>query len=80
MRPKAGFAATKPAPGNRLDSTSGAVQSYVAYLEDSHDRLLASVGAPNSKVYSFRYALKGRLQVFRQRLPCVAHSRQPARQ
>ncbi|HEY5623216.1 MAG TPA: S8 family serine peptidase [Gammaproteobacteria bacterium] len=56
---KAGFAATKPSPGNRLDSTSGAVQSYVSYLEGSHDRLLASIGAPNSKIYSFRYALNG---------------------
>ncbi len=56
---KAGFAATKPAYGRKLDRTSGAVESYVRYLEDSHDRLLAAVGAPNSKVYSFRYALNG---------------------
>lgn len=56
---KAGFAATKPSAGRKLDRTSGAVQSYVSYLEDSHDRLLASVGAPNSKIYSFRYALNG---------------------
>ncbi len=56
---KAGFAATKPSSGSKLDRTSGAVQSYVSYLEDSHDRLLASVGAQDSKIYSFRYALNG---------------------
>jgi len=55
----AGFAATKPAPGRKLDSSSSAVQSYVAYLESSHDRMLASVGAAGGKLYSFRYALNG---------------------
>ena len=56
---KAGYAATKPAPGRKLDRTDGAVESYTQYLEDSHDRLLVDIGAPNSKVYSFRYALNG---------------------
>src|SRR5690606_12552666 len=55
----AGFAATKPAPGRKLDSSSSAVQSYVSYLESSHDRMLASVGAAGGKLYSFRYALNG---------------------
>ncbi len=56
---KAGYAATRPAPGRRLNRRSGAVESYVSYLEDSHDRLLVSVGAPDSKLYSLRYALNG---------------------
>ncbi|MCZ6475418.1 MAG: S8 family serine peptidase [Gammaproteobacteria bacterium] len=56
---KSGYAATKPAPGRKLNRASGAVESYVSYLDESHDRLLRDVGAPNSKVYSFRYALNG---------------------
>ncbi len=56
---KAGYAATRPVPGRRLNRRSGAVESYVTYLEDSHDRLLVDVGAPSSKLYSFRYALNG---------------------
>jgi len=54
-----GFAATKPAPGEKLDRTAGSVESYAKYLEQSHDRLLAAIGAPGSKVYSFRYVLNG---------------------
>ena len=56
---KPGYAATRPARGRRLNRRSGAVESYVTYLEDSHDRLLVDVGAPSSKLYSFRYALNG---------------------
>ena len=46
---KAGFAATKPGTGRKLDRTSGAVESYVKYLEESHDQLLINAGAPDSK-------------------------------
>src|SRR5690606_15722783 len=35
----AGFAATKPAPGRKLDSSTSAVKSYVAHLQSSHDRV-----------------------------------------
>lgn len=55
----AGFGATKPASGERLDRNSGAVEAYAKQLELTHDRILAEVGAQNSKVYSFRYALNG---------------------
>jgi subtilisin family serine protease len=55
----AGFAATKPERGERLSRQAAAVQSYAEHLEQSHDRLLAQVGATGSKVYSFRYALNG---------------------
>src|SRR5690606_13019562 len=34
-----GFAATKPSPGRKLDSSSSEVESYVAHLESSHDRM-----------------------------------------
>jgi subtilisin family serine protease len=56
---QAGFAATKPENGGRLQAHSARVTSYVTHLEQTHDRLLASVGAAGSKVYSFRYALNG---------------------
>ncbi|HET8697950.1 MAG TPA: protease inhibitor I9 family protein, partial [Gammaproteobacteria bacterium] len=54
-----GYAATKPQAGERLRSHSANVESYVQHLEQTHDRLLAAVGAPGAKVYSFRYALNG---------------------
>jgi subtilisin family serine protease len=53
-----GFAATKPQPGHKLDRTSGQVESYVKHLEQTHDRLLAELGA-EAKIYSFRYAFNG---------------------
>lgn len=56
---RAGFAATRPEPGRKLDSTDSAVESYVAELERSHADLLAEIGAPGAKIYSFRYALNG---------------------
>lgn len=56
---RAGYSATKPAAGSRLHATSPRVSSYVSHLEQTHDRMLAAVGAPGSKVYSFRYALNG---------------------
>jgi subtilisin family serine protease len=34
-------------------------QAYAEHLEQTHDRLLADVGAPGSKLYSFRYASNG---------------------
>ena len=54
-----GYAATKPAPGGKLNRKGGAVESYVQHIEESQDRLLAAVGAPSSKIYSYRYALNG---------------------
>ena len=54
-----GFAATKPAVGARLDRSAAAVETYVKHLEQTHDRLLAEVGAGGEKIYSFRYALNG---------------------
>jgi subtilisin family serine protease len=56
---RSGLAATRPAPGTRLDRRDSNVASYVAYLEQTHDALLANIGAPDSKVYSFGYAING---------------------
>ena len=54
----AGFAATKPAAGERFDATSPSVESYAGYLESTHDAVLAEVGG-GDKLYSFRYAMNG---------------------
>ena len=54
----AGFAATKPAAGQRFDSSAAAVENYVGYLERSHNAVLAAIGG-GRKLYSFRYALNG---------------------
>jgi subtilisin family serine protease len=50
--------ALKPGSGERLAASSEA-ETYAKQLEQTHDRLLASVGAGGAKVYSFRYALNG---------------------
>jgi hypothetical protein len=55
-----GYAATKPAPGGKLDRSGGAVKSYVAHIEQAQNRLLSDVGAPVAgKIYSYRYAMNG---------------------
>ncbi len=54
-----GFAPTVADFGERFDSREAAVEAYVSYLEGAHDELLEEIGAPGSKIYSFRYALNG---------------------
>ena len=54
-----GLAATKPESGERFDATAGQVEAYVKQLEQTHDRMLASLGAVDAKIYSFRYAFNG---------------------
>jgi len=54
----AGFSATKPGAGQAFDPASAAAERYVGYLEQSHDKLLASIGG-GSKIYSYRYAMNG---------------------
>jgi subtilisin family serine protease len=56
---QSGLAAAKPGAGQRRDASSVQVEAYAKQLEQTHDRLLASVGAAGAKVYSFRYALNG---------------------
>lgn len=56
---KAGLAATRPSTSAKIQPTSSAVQSYAKYLEDSHDRLLASAGVSAAKLHSYRFAFNG---------------------
>ena len=54
-------------PANGLRGT--AAEAYAERLEQSHDRLLADVGAAGSKLYGLRYASNG----FAARLTAVEH-------
>ncbi|HEY8521490.1 MAG TPA: S8 family serine peptidase [Gammaproteobacteria bacterium] len=53
------LAAAKPAAATSLSRTAAVRRAQAQRLEQTHDRLLAEVGAAGSKVYSFRYALNG---------------------
>jgi subtilisin family serine protease len=55
----AGYAATKPAKGSKLDSSVPAVQSYFSYLTARHDAVLAGAGAAGKKSYSYGFAFNG---------------------
>ena len=48
----AGFAATKPNKGQKIDPDSSPVAGYKGYLASRHDAVLASVGGGN-KLYSY---------------------------
>ncbi|HSC13941.1 MAG TPA: S8 family serine peptidase, partial [Gammaproteobacteria bacterium] len=50
--------AEKPSEQAR-SARADAAESYAKQLEQSHDRLLAGVGAANSKLYSYRYSVNG---------------------
>ena len=54
----AGYPATKPGKGNKIDPDSPAVANYKGYLASRHDALLASVGGGN-KLYSYGYVFNG---------------------
>lgn len=54
-----GYAATKPAAGQKLDPDDGAVARYKGLLESKHDAALAAVGAAGRKTYSYGYAFNG---------------------
>ncbi len=55
----AGFAATKPAKGQRYNAKASHVQQYATYLEQMHDQKLASIGAAGQKTYSYCHAVNG---------------------
>src|SRR5438094_1478486 len=55
----AGYAATKPSKGSKIDPNSPQVTNYFGYLSGRHDALLASVGAAGKKAYSYGYAFNG---------------------
>jgi hypothetical protein len=54
----AGFAATRPASGTRIDVTAPHVRAYRDHLRGTHDAALASVGGAN-KVYDYGVAFNG---------------------
>jgi subtilisin family serine protease len=54
----AGYKATKPAAGKKLDSTNPDVVAYTGYLQSRHDAMLAAVGSAR-KAYSYSYAFNG---------------------
>jgi subtilisin family serine protease len=53
-----GLAATKPAPGRKVDPASAAYKSYAAHLEKLHDQALAAVGG-GAKVYDYNVVFNG---------------------
>jgi hypothetical protein len=54
----AGLPATKPAKGQKIDPLSDKVVKYVAYLDDTHAKAMATVGA-TKQLYSYRYSFNG---------------------
>jgi subtilisin family serine protease len=54
----AGFAATKPANGSKIDPLDPKVVRYGAYLESRHAAVLNSVGG-GRKLYSYKYSFNG---------------------
>ena len=54
----AGFAATRPEPGTRIDVNAPHVSAYRDHLRGRHDAALASVGG-GSKIYDYGVAFNG---------------------
>ena len=53
-----GYAATKPAKGQKINPDSPLVSSYAGYLTSRHDSVLASAGSAK-KAYSYNYVFNG---------------------
>ena len=53
----AGYKATKPAKGGKIDPNSPDVVKYAGYLDARHDAVLGKVGG--SKLYDYRYSFNG---------------------
>ncbi|MGD8855631.1 MAG: protease inhibitor I9 family protein, partial [Chloroflexota bacterium] len=54
-----GLAATKPAPGEKINPNDAKVKRYVKHLENQHDQSLQRVNARNGKIYSYAYSFNG---------------------
>jgi hypothetical protein len=54
----AGYAATKPAHGSKIDPNSADVKKYVGYLSSKHDSALSKVGG-GQKLYDYGFAVNG---------------------
>ncbi|MEO0345764.1 MAG: S8 family serine peptidase [Pseudomonadota bacterium] len=55
----AGFAPTAPVAGQAYNADAPHVQAYTTRLVAQHDDVLASLGASDRKIYSYRHALNG---------------------
>jgi subtilisin family serine protease len=53
----AGYPATKPAPGGKLDRKAPSVVKYAGYLRSRHDAVASGVGA--ARIYDYVYSLNG---------------------
>src|SRR5829696_856320 len=53
----AGYPATKPAPGKKLNKKDANVQKYAGYLRSRHDGVARAVGA--TRIYDYEYSLNG---------------------
>lgn len=57
---RAGLPATRPAPGQKLNSASANVRRYAAYLDGRHSAVLRAAGAADTaKFYDYRYSFNG---------------------
>jgi subtilisin family serine protease len=54
----AGYKATKPGKGQKINPNNAHVAKYVRFLTSTHNKALKAVGA-KEKVYSYHYALNG---------------------
>src|SRR4051812_20395471 len=54
----AGYAATKPARGEKINPNSPDVAKYVGYLKNKHDDALSNVGG-GQKLYDYGYVVDG---------------------
>jgi hypothetical protein len=54
----AGFPATKPAKGKKLDASSPDAQKYAGFLKENHSRALNRVGG-SDKIYDYTAAFNG---------------------
>ena len=54
----AGYPATKPAKGKKLDASSGEAQKYAGLLKDKHARALSQVGG-GDKIYDYTAVFNG---------------------
>ncbi len=55
----AGFPATRPGSGQKINPNSGNVQNYVAHLNGRHNEALNAVGARASKLYDYVFSFNG---------------------
>lgn len=57
---RAGLAATKPRPGQKLDPSSASARRYAAYLDSRQTVVLDAAGvAPTAVLYRYRYSFNG---------------------